>query len=327
MHILRRALFVILAAAVSLPAQTPSTALLVLNKEGSLAIVDPSSRKVTGRVPTGTQPHEVTVSADGKLAFATNMGTGNAPGKTLSVIDLVSQKEIHRVQLGAMTLPHGIFFANGKAYFTAEGNRMIGAYNPSSDQVEWSLGTGQDGTHMVAVSSDGKQIYTTNRGSNNVAIFEQTGISADWRQTLIAVCPSPEGFDLSPDGKQLWAASTTEGKVSIVDLAAKKLTATFDVPSKGTNRIKITPDGNLALLSDIETGNLVILDAAIRQPVKAIRVGKNPAGILITPDGTRAYVAVTGDNHVAVIDLKKLEIAGRISTGTEPDGMAWAVRK
>ena len=60
--------------------------------------------------------------------------------------------------------------------------------------------------------------------------------------------------------------------------------------------------------------------------MKRIKVGRQPAGILIPPDGARAYVAVTGDNHVAVIDLKSLELAERIETGIGPDGMAWAVR-
>ena len=46
----------------------------------------------------------------------------------------------------------------------------------------------------------------------------------------------------------------------------------------------------------------------------------------MAPDGARAYVAVAGDNQVAIIDLKTLEPMGRISTGAGPDGMAWAGR-
>src|SRR5580700_7737451 len=82
-------------------AQTPATALLVLNKEdANLAIVDPATRKVVGRVPTGEGPHELTVSADGKFAFIGNYG-GREPGSTLSVIDLTAQKE-RRVDLGPL---------------------------------------------------------------------------------------------------------------------------------------------------------------------------------------------------------------------------------
>ena len=63
-------------------AETPSSALLVLNKEeATLAIVDLASGKVVGRVPTGEGPHEVAVSSDGKLAFVGNYGS-RTPGKS-----------------------------------------------------------------------------------------------------------------------------------------------------------------------------------------------------------------------------------------------------
>jgi YVTN family beta-propeller protein len=45
------------------------------------------------------------------------------------------------------------------------------------------------------------------------------------------------------------------------------------------------------------------------------------------PDGSRAYVACSPDNFVAVIDLKTLKEIGRINTDRGPDCMAWAIRK
>src|SRR6266576_5856899 len=122
--------FVLLASAGLTAAQTPSPALLVLNKEDAiLAIIDPASQKIVGRVPTGEGPHEVTVSSDGKLAFVGNYGSGPNPGHTISVIDLVTQKELHRVDLGPLRRPHGIAYADGKVYFTAEVNKLIGRYD------------------------------------------------------------------------------------------------------------------------------------------------------------------------------------------------------
>jgi YVTN family beta-propeller protein len=57
-----------------------------------------------------------------------------------------------------------------------------------------------------------------------------------------------------------------------------------------------------------------------------LNVGRAPGGILIVPDGSRAYIALAGDNAVAIIDLHKLELTGQIPTGQGPDGLAWAVR-
>jgi YVTN family beta-propeller protein len=100
-------------------AQTPSPALLVLDKEdNALSIIDPASLKTLAVIPTGRAPHELTVSSDGKIAYVANYGA-ETPGETLSVIDLAAQKEIRRVDLGDLRRPHGIEFVGGKVYFTS----------------------------------------------------------------------------------------------------------------------------------------------------------------------------------------------------------------
>lgn len=306
-------------------ADTPSPALLVLNKEGTLAIVDPASRKVVAAVRTGDMPHEAAASTDGKLAFVSNYGGGNTPGRTISVIDLAAQKEIHRVDLGVLRSPHGLAFAGGKLYFTAEANKIIGTYDPATNQVDWLQGTGQNTTHMIEVSQDLNQIYTANIGSDTISLFERTGTQS-WTQTVIPVGKGPEGFDISPDGKEIWAAHSRDGGVSVIDIATKRVTHTFSVQTKRSNRLRFTPDGRLVLITDLDSGDLVVLERATRKELKRIPLGRQPAGILIEPDGSRAYVAVTGDNNVAVINLKTLDLEARIQTGTGPDGMAWAVR-
>lgn len=54
-----------------------------------------------------------------------------------------------------------------------------------------------------------------------------------------------------------------------------------------------------------------------------ISLGRGASGILILPARTRAYVALTGANTVAVIDLAALSVVERLNTGVGPDGMAW----
>ncbi|SRR5712692_1768418 len=308
--------------------QAPTSALIVLNKEdASLVIVDPASGKVAGRVPTGDQPHEVAVSNDGRLAFVGNYGTGPNPGRTISVIDLVGQKELRRVDLGALQRPHGVFFFDGKVYFTAEANKLVGRYDPSANQIDWLMGTGQNSTHMVYVARNGSPFFTANIGSDSISVLERGANPANWNATVVPVGKGPEGFDLSPDGKEIWAAHSQDGGVSIIDVATKKVTQTLNLQTKRSNRLKFTPDAKLVLVSDLAGNELVVVDAASRKEIKRLKLGKSPEGILIQPDGARAYVAVNGDNYVAIVDLKTLAESGRISTGNGPDGMAWAERK
>jgi YVTN family beta-propeller protein len=56
----------------------------------------------------------------------------------------------------------------------------------------------------------------------------------------------------------------------------------------------------------------------------SVDVGSSPVGVVATPDGKKAYVAVYGENVVAVIDLKSLKVIKRIPTGLSPDGIAIA---
>lgn len=296
----------------------------MLNKEdATLVTVDPPSGKVLGRVPTGEGPHEVAVSDDGRTAFVGNYGGAAGPGNTISVVDLVAMKELRRFDVSPLRRPHGMFFADGKLYFTAETNRVVARYDPASNQIDWLLGTGQVSTHMVWVNRDATKMYTANIGSDSITVIERGANAQVWNETVIPVGKGPEGFDVSPDGRELWAAQSRDGGVSIIDLTQKKVIGTIDLQTKRSNRLKFTPDGRLALVADLDAGELLVVDVATRAVTKKIPLGKRVEGILIQPDGARAYVAVNGENYVAVIDLKTLTVTNRIETGKGPDGMAW----
>jgi len=98
---------------------------------------------------------------------------------------------------------------------------------------------------------------------------------------------------------------------------------TINISTRSSNRLKFTPDGKLVLVSDLGGRDLVVIDAAARKEIKRIPLGGGAAGILMQPDGARAYVAVGSENGVTVIDLKTLTATGHIATGPGPDGLAW----
>ena len=326
--------------------------LLAINKgDQTLAIVDAATLKVLGTAPTGPDPHEVVASADGKLAYITNYNSGNGFANSLSVVDLVAMKALPPIDLGALGRPHGIALADGKVYFTAEGAKVVGRYDPDTRRVDMVIGTGQDRTHMVIVSSDQKTLFTTNVSSATVSILEQFTVTrrggpppgtpppgavargavgrgaappaaTDWRVTVVPVGTGAEGFDLSPDGRELWVANAQGGSVSIVNVA-KKVAETLSVRFRSANRLKFTPDGKYALISDLGGTEVIVMDAATRQEIKRIDVGGGAAGIQMSPDGSRAFAAVGSLNGVAIIDLKTLLMTGRIATGPGPDGLAW----
>jgi len=297
-----------------------SRQLVVLNKEGTVSFIDVATQKTVAKSKTGDGPHELVVTGDGKYAVVSNFDEG----RTLSVIDTAAHKEVHRVDLSPLSRPHGLFAADGKVYFTAEGSGAIGRYDPATNRVDWTMKSRQEGTHMIVVSRDRNRIFTANTESGSVTIFQRTGSSGeDWHLTNVRVGNGSEGFDLSPDEKQLWVANGNDGTVSIVDVVTAKVIGTIHVGTERSNRLKFTPDGKRVLVSDLGSGDLLILDVASRQLIQKIRVGHGLAGLLIDADGSHAYAAATSDNFVAVLDLQRLEVTGHIPTGRGPDGMDW----
>jgi YVTN family beta-propeller protein len=354
-------------------AQTSSPTLLVLAKsDNTVAIVDPSTLQVLARVAAGPDPHEIIASDDGKLAFISNYGGSDSTLNTISVVDLVGRKALPAIDLGALHSTHGLVFAGGKLYFTAETNKAIGRYDPATQRVDWILGTGQDRTHMIAVSRNLKQIVTSNVNSGTISIIEQISQPnggfgpppggapgppgsgpppgappqgpgpqgfgpppgaprLTWKVTNVPAGNGAEGFDISPDGKEIWAANARDATVTVIDVAARKAVQTLPIPVKGANRLKFTPDGARVLISGLGARaadtSLVVIDASTHKEVKQLNLGGGAAGILIDPDGSRAYVAVSTNDKIAVLDLKTLEVVGQIDAGKQPDGLAWAVRR
>jgi YVTN family beta-propeller protein len=328
-------------------AETPAASLLILSKaEQTLSIVDPVSLKVVAKMPSGPDPHEVIASTDGRFAYISNYGGGAY--NTITEVDLIAQKTLRAIDLGALRGPHGLMYAGGKVWFTAEAAKAIGSYDPVAKKIDLILGTGQGRTHMIYVFDDLKRMVTSNISSATMTLIEKANPPArgpgpgpagpggpparppqpaDWTETVIPVGRGAEGFDVSPGGNELWAANAQDGTISIIDVAGKKVTETLTANVKGANRLKFTPDGKMVFVSTLSGPDVAIFDATTRREVKRVKVGRGAAGIQMQPDGARAFVASTPDDYVSVIDLKTLEVTSRIDAGKQPDGMDWAVRR
>jgi DNA-binding beta-propeller fold protein YncE len=331
--------------------------LLALSKgDHVLAIINPSDLKIKARIPVGNDPHEVIASSDGATAYV-SITYGGTTLHEIDVIDLVKQQRLPDINITPFSTPHGLDFVDGKLYFTAEGSRAVGRYNPATKQLDWCMGTGEDRTHMVYVTSDVKKIFTTNVNAGTVSIFQDTLITPSfgppppnaqgkqtppspqglpggqppfrpqprrsWLCTVVPVARGAEGFDVSPDGKELWTAAADDGTIFIIDVNAKKVSGKAAVKVPGANRLKFTPDGKLVLVSSLRTGDLFVIDAAKRSLVKQLNVGKGCAGILTDADNQIAYVACTPDNYIAVVNLHTFIVTAKIPLAA-PDGLAWA---
>jgi YVTN family beta-propeller protein len=305
--------------------QTVKPVLVTLNKnEASLTIIDPKEMKVLGKVATGDAPHEVVLSMDGRTAYVANYGPQQAPGSTLSVIDLETKKELRRVDLAPLLRPHGLVEASGKIYFTSETNRLIGRYDPATNRVDWLMGTGQNATHMIVVTPDQKRMYTANIASNSVTAFEFQNVPpAPSKITQIAVGKEPEAIDVSPDGKEVWVGLNAEGTIDVVDTTAGKVSQKISLGER-PYRVKFSPDGKQVFATMPNTKEIIVIDSATKKEIRRIKLESVPLGIVFSKDGKTAFVSAVQNDFVLKIDLEKNETVGKVVTGQAPDGVALA---
>ncbi|MBK6304300.1 MAG: beta-propeller fold lactonase family protein [Gemmatimonadetes bacterium] len=333
------AVALLLATAPQVRAQS---ALIVLNKSDAQAsIVDIASGKIVRTYPTGDGPHEVAVAPDGRTAVVGNYGNQVA-GSSLSVIDLAGTGAPRTISIGEYRRPHGIVWLKDgrRVLVTVEASRALLVVDVRAGVVEKAIPTDQNGTHMVALAPDERMAYTANIGSGSVSRID---VAAGKAVQVKVTGKGPEAIDVSPDGKEVWAADRQLDFLTILDAAT--LDSLGALPTlRFPNRLKFTVDGKRALVSNAAAGAITVYDVVKRTQLATIQIPFDPAkkkaevvlgdmgnsavplGILMDPNGKRAWVATAALGEVVEIDLATLSVSRTIHAGNNPDGMAFIAR-
>lgn len=284
-------------------------------------------------IEVGADPHEIVINQEGSLAYISKPSMKQG-GHEIAVIDLQHLKFDHMIDVNPFKIPHGLVYQDHKLWFTAQGSKVVGIYDTENEKVESVFGTGEDFTHLLYVSKDGKRFYTTNVESGTLSIYQEkeippymppTGVlpagakpRTEWRQTLLDVGFGAEGFDVTANEDELWTARP-DGHILIIDLKQQIIKADINPKVEGLHRLKITPDGKTVCIVSVKTGDLLYYDIKTHQLQQKIHIGRG-AGIYMDKKSNRMFVSCTPDNYIVVIDLNTLKEINRIPIG-RPDGV------
>jgi YVTN family beta-propeller protein len=322
----------------------PRDMLVVLNKSDNTAsVIDIETKKTLATLRVGIAPHEAELVPGGRVVVVSNYGTTENPGRTLTVLDLKSMASVGTVVLPEGARPHGLYALSAdRMLVTAEGLKELVIAEPLHRRMVRRIPVGREISHMVVATPDGARAFVANIGSGSVTVVDlaEGKIIAD-----IPTGSGAEGIDIRPGGAEVWVANHDAGTISVIDTAT--LSAVATLPAKEYPiRVKFTPDGRRALVSCAKTGDIAVFDAVARREIRRIAIdresvsagtdrlfskqfGKSPvpAGILVAPDGKRAWVASPNADVVSVLDLSRLQVVDRIIAGHEPDGLAATFRQ
>jgi YVTN family beta-propeller protein len=293
---------------------------LVANQQSSnVSLIDLSTDNAR-LIPVPPGPHEAVIAPSGRIGIVTIYGAGQA-GNQLVVIDIPSGAVTKTISLGEYTRPHGAMFIPGtneaRVAVTSEATQRLVVVDIAAGTVVTAIPTEATGSHMVAVTADGKRAFTANIGSGGVSEID---LEQSRFVRSIAVAPRVEGIAVTPDGSTVWAGSNANGTVSVIETrtgAIAQSLSGFTLPY----RLASSADGRLAIVCDPQANKIHVIDVAQRRVSWSLDGLASPRGVNISPDGKTAFVTLAGDQTVGIIDLEQRTLSRKIGVGASPDGV------
>ncbi|MBV9296812.1 MAG: hypothetical protein JO145_14670, partial [Acidobacteriaceae bacterium] len=217
-----------------------SQAVLLVANQGDrdLSIIDANAGEQVATVPEGgITGHEVIASPDGKTAYVPmygNSGVGKpgTDGRNMVVIDIAARKVIGDVDFGHGVRPHCVLFGpkDGMLYITTELDKSVTIVDPRTLKIAGSVPTGQDESHMLAISHDGRRGYTANVGPGTVSVLD---LEARKTIAVIPISSETQRISISKDDSMVFTSDQTKPRLAVIDTATNKVKAWVPLPGTG----------------------------------------------------------------------------------------------
>ncbi len=248
----------------------------------------------------------------------------NEKSSTITVLD-GSGKVVRSFETCAR--PRGMHFSADRMnfYVGCADDSLIAIYEVATQRLVGRI-RGVEEPETFDLHPNGRHLYISNEEDASATVYDiETGKFVAEYETG----EEPEGVQITPDGKRVFVASEAANLVHVIDVESQQVIKDVLVDTR-PRRFALTPDGKelwvsaeLASVVDIiDTDTLEIVDDITFLPTGFRRDQVTPVDLLITRDGTRAYVALGRANHVAVVDVARRKVLEYILVGKRAWGLA-----
>jgi YVTN family beta-propeller protein len=268
-------------------------------RSGDVTVIDGESQSVVTTILVGKRPRGIHAGPDGRLLFVALSGT--------PLIEPRQSRSGIAAKLAGIALP---------ADRSADGIAII---DIAAQKVIRKVDSGPDPAQL-AVSADGRVLYVANESARTVTVVNHENRVTE---AVIPVQGEPEGVVLTPDGKFLYVTCDTSGQVFVIDTKNNTNVTQFTVGGRPKD-VAFLPDGCQAFIPSEASGILNLFGCVDRKLVDQIFLptGSQPAGLVITGDGSRLYVSTGPPGVVCVFDPGTVRLVDTIKVGEHPGGLA-----
>jgi YVTN family beta-propeller protein len=300
--------------------------LYVLNaNESAIATVDVASQKLTHLVLGSVEINSLAIPPGGTTVWASQYGFGLG-GDILFLNPATEQLKYKVGYAGALA-----FSPSGTVVYVAN----PGAVTALDVATLTPIGTAYVGQltniGQAIPSPDGTRLYISASfvsGVSNGAVVLAPGEilvldTSTFKYTAaFSVSDGMGAMALTPDGSTL-VYTANGGRVHLLSTATNKITATIHLtPANGLlNGLALSPDGSTAYVADAENNLLIVADLTTQTQLASIAVGDGPSPVVISPDGSEAWVATLAG--LEIVNTSTGLVSGPVRLPGEPSAIVF----
>ncbi len=205
------------------------------------------------------------------------------------------------------------------AYIPNAASGTVSVIDMSAEKVIETIKVGEEASHGIEITPDGKYLYTGDFQNGLVKIYD---LANNNLVKTLKVNSTAHGIDMSPDGKYILIASGEASEVSVIDTAKQEIIKVIrEGIGKSPSHIDFDPAGRFAFLTNLESDDVSIISIPEFEVTVRIPVGNGPNEGRVAPDGEFAYTANWESNSISVIDLRKFTVVDEIKVGEGTHGV------
>lgn len=290
-------------------------------------VIDPVTNKVVAVIEGIEVPHGVSASNNGTRLYITNESN-----HSLDVVDTKTWKVMKQIHLTGR--PNNVMVSKDdkKVYVgiaqapgAVDVIDAVALTNAKSVKVDGAV-------HNVYVTPDGKYAVSGSVQTGVISVIDTKTDTLAWQLKMDSGI-RPMIFDVNKDGstRNIYVQLSNYHGVAVVDFATRKETTRWELPEvPGQHKeleglqgapahgLSVTPDQKMLLATSKWYGAMYAYSIPDYKLIGTVVVGSHPEWITLTPDGTKAYLGVAGEDQTVAVDLKTLQVTARIPVGYVP---------
>jgi YVTN family beta-propeller protein len=244
-------------------------------KADGIGVVEVATGKFVGKINSGSDPEQFSLSRDDKLIYVSNEDEGRA-----SVVDVAAQKVIKQLKVGyepegVTTIPDGRL-----VYVTSESANKVHVIATDANEIVGEFATSQR-PRAVAFTPDGRKAYVTCESGGAIDVVDVASTKVVKHVKPAGENVRPMGVVVAPDGRRVYVGTGRGKTVVVIDTTSDEVVNTVPDVGERVWGVDLTPDGKTLYTANGPSNDVSVIDTGTLKVVTKIKAGQSPWGVVV----------------------------------------------